>query len=654
MGFEQPLPPEVSDMLSGTSPGSTNSDVPLGFQPTPETPQTPESIGAKLPALYSPGPDSPARQALDNGFWGTVTNVMQRMQNMGLPPGEMPSSFKMQLAAQKANLDQQEMSLKFKNYNDSHELAQQTIRMHNADMMAHGIKISADAKDSIYMAKPEDKANVTAWWEKTLNGFGDGLGAIATMTAEDPGRTYILDFMASKSPDIQKQIQSQGYANTMKDPNVQAAVKVVGGDFLTAAMSEMPRPLKDKAQAGTLTENEFLAALPSTILNTQGLTPLALRAAQAYAQGEHGQQVMAGLGVKLNAAAQAQQMHAKSGGAGGWKNAAQEAEFHQINTQLQTETDPKRRAKLTDQREVLIGLQNKENSVSKTANDYNVATSTLTNGEYSTWGDFSQALELNPDLAPKATEILEKVTSMRAQGTQNVALNKLQDISTKNVYDASEMAKGNLINVKKPLTARDLTSGKYIQPDDKTIAQFQQIAQSARQAHELFGTAQSLFKAKSSWDVIKQKAIQTDVEQFGWLGAAARHDPKWKVYTEQLAAWSSTDARTLGTERGVMTDTDVKRWTSVFPNATDTEATTKAKIALFDKMVDYVIRTNIQIISGHINLLGDKADQDKNASTIQGYLGRAEQLNGGPGAGTVEKKPRAQTLREQMVREAGK
>ena len=673
MGFE--LPGEVSDMLGGTSRGSTNSDsevfgpadhsqsfgtptVPEGFHPN-STPETPESIGARLPSIYSPGPDSIKRQELNNGFWGTVTNVMQHMQNMGLPPGEMPTGFKMQLAAQRASLDQQEMNLKFKNYNDSHELAQSTIRMHNADMATHGLKILADVKDQIYMAKPEDKEQVTQFGERLLNGFMPELGQMARMAQENPAHVYMADFIASKDPKIQEQIASgQGYVHWMQDPNNKAMTKIAGGDLLSTALSVMPRDIKNKAALKQLSENEYLEALPATILQTQGLSGLALRAAQAFAQSPEGQQVLAGHGVQLNAAAEAQQLHAKTGGKGGWKDAAQEAEFGRVNAQIDFEklhpnaTSGQTIAKLNDRRDVLLSLQNKENAVSKTANDYNVATSTLTGGKYSTWGDFSQALESDPDLAPMATNILSKVTSMRAQGTQNVALNKLQDISTKNVYDAAEMSKGNLVNVKKPLTARDLTTGKYIQPDDKTIAQFQQIAQSARQAHELFGTAQSLFKAKSSWDVMKQKAIQTDVEQLGWLGAAARHDPKWKVYTEQLAAWSSTDARTLGTERGVMTDTDVKRWTSVFPNATDTEATTKSKIALFDKMVDYVIRTNIQIISGHINLLGDQADQAKNASTIQGYLGRAEQLNGGPGA--TEKKPRAQSLREQMIREAGR
>ena len=155
-----------------------------------------------------------------------------------------------------------------------------------------------------------------------------------------------------------------------------------------------------------------------------------------------------------------------------------------------------------------------------------------------------------------------------------------------------------------------------------------QLAQSGRQANQLFTTAKTLFKSSGLWSTLKQSAIQADIKMFGWAGAAARHDPAWKVYMDGLNAWASTDARVLGTERGVMTNTDIDRWVATFPSMGDTQATTKLKIEIFEKMLGYVLETNMASIAGEIDLL-NPIEEKKNRAKINGFLGSLENIHEG-------------------------
>jgi len=594
------------------------------------------------PAEYIPGPTAPVRQEYENSMLFKIGSVLASYGQ------QVPANLKIKMAQQEVDLKQSENKLAWANYYKANELAQSTIQKHNQDMMATGLGLMPMAKDHIFMSTPDNRPKVTAYWKKMLDGFGPGMGDVATMMETNPGHTAMADLMlADKGPDGQAYrdfVEKNGYPQWLAQPQTASATRILGHDLLRKAAAGMPRPLQDKMAEGKLSEEEFLGALPDTMITQLGLTGQHLRAAQAYASGEDGQGALTGLGVELNSTKIAQQKKAKANASDRTQLRAEDYKRNLFKIQNADELglSPEEVDQLKTDNRIFLGYESKANASSNAVNALNTSIAQVSKGKFQNWGDYTKALHEDSTLWALGEQAQTQAARMNPQGSTFVKQNTPVDISKQDVYEVAALQQGKLVNVKHPVTPAELASGKYITMEKVDKSQLQQLAQSTLQAHDLFSTAKQLFKAKTSWDVTKQKAVEADIQNLGWLGAAARHDPMWQVYVKQLNAWASTDARILGTERGVMTNTDIDRWTSVFPNASDTAGTVQKKIELFDKMVNYVVKTNIQVMSGTLDLADESASK-KNRDTINGYLGSAEQFSKGN-----QQTSRGQSLLERM------
>lgn len=650
------LPSDVLPMFGGKAQdvNSLPSDVTMFGKPglagvsesTPVSQPMPSTTPVP-PATYMPQ-DKPDKRP----------NFIKFMEGFGAGvTGQVPMPLKIRAAELENKYREAQIAEGWANYHKTTQLADMVMQKHDQDMQEAAWEYLPKARaylDTIPLNTPERKV-AEDYTRKIMRGIHpDGLIALDSFI-KDPVSHYAANLLLKDSPEAQQLFESQGPA-FYDTEFAKRRGAILGQDMSRSLMSRLDKQTHDKISTGKLSQIEFQDSLYKAAVNPEAgkpVSPQELQFIKSFLVSPSGDTFMAGIGVPLAEAAKIQQeKHA----AMPRTKQAQDERFMELESRIKTgETLNKDEQ---DEYNILLGTRAKNRDLSQPQGPMDRFLINASKGQMQSFADLAEAMRTNPDKMPLyaawSAQAIKDYQESPAQGRMQVGQRTPEDISKKDVFEVSALVNdGKLVNVKTPITRADLTSGKYITLEKADKSALQQLAQSSQQGHQLFRTATQLFKAKTSWDVQKQQAVANDIKYFGWAGAAARHDPAWQVYMQGLNAWASTDARTLGTERGVMTNTDIDRWVATFPNPSDTEASTKAKIALFDKMLTYVLKTNIQIMAGTLDLLDPEASK-KNMDTIQGFIGNAEQFTSKTKSSKSEttgqeRKSAAESLLERMT-----
>src|ERR1700675_3697291 len=145
IGTQDPTSDYGIEALQGTG-AKQAADLKLGSTPAgpsvtgtlPSITDEPQPMARMGPPdVFHPSADAPVRLDQQNSFMGSVSRVLQ-----GFGAGnEIPLYMKMRLAQQKSQMEESSQQLAWANYKDSHILAQQTMHMHNQDMITQGMNL---------------------------------------------------------------------------------------------------------------------------------------------------------------------------------------------------------------------------------------------------------------------------------------------------------------------------------------------------------------------------------------------------------------------------------------------------------------------------------------------------------------------------------
>ena len=551
----------------------------------------------------------------------------------------IPFDLKVQEAKQKAIRRNQEIRQGNQNYIESQEAFKGLIQAHEQQAVQKALSFYPQVLAEITrypIGDPRriDKANA---WKRLLVPLHPGMESLIDLATNNSSDVMMGNYLINQDPTLRAQVESGNisYDNYLKNPNISPTANAFGTDWLRSAIASMKydEEFSKKQESGDMSQIEFMQYFEKLSRNPKHGNPIdepRIQFLKEFMQTSLGEQVLAGVGINLESTAKKiQETYGKLKPLERLK--LEDIERLEKKVAAGTAT-PEDMLELKRYKGLEAKHREPISATNLMATILTTATKDLPGGPYTVLENLTDAIsnglvKKEEGIAAITTASKEYAKALEA-GRTEVKQTTPVDISGKYIYNREEVKHGLLRRIEGPVTPRELTSGKYVTVDQKEVEIMRQLAQSGRQANQLFTTAKTLFKSSGLWSTLKQSAIQADIKMFGWAGAAARHDPAWKVYMDGLNAWASTDARVLGTERGVMTNTDIDRWVATFPSMGDTQATTKLKIEIFEKMLGYVLETNMASIAGEIDLL-NPIEEKKNRAKINGFLGSLENIHEG-------------------------
>lgn len=188
-------------------------------------------------------------------------------------------------------------------------------------------------------------------------------------------------------------------------------------------------------------------------------------------------------------------------------------------------------------------------------------------------------------------QALEKYSRMYVQARMDVQLGAPPPLAQQsNYYPIDSLKRLSLDQTGiKGKSEGELRSGPYRQLDDKEKDAVVQYNVAEKTVETMNRVASSLITAKTPKQAFKQKiALET--------GAFSGSNPLAKAYKADLDSFSSRMARLV--EVGVLTNTDVTRWSQTFGSFGDTVGSLQAKQALFAEIQNETRRLLAERISG--------------------------------------------------------
>lgn len=542
------------------------------------------------------------------------------------------------------------------NYNKTVQLAELTMKRHERDARDASWEYLPKARaylDTFLLNSPERK-RAEEYTRNIIGGLHpDGLKALDAFI-KDPVAHYGANLLLKDNPEAQQLFESMGPAFYDTDfAKRLGAVK--GRDMVNSLMSRLSKEQHDKLVNKQMSQDEFVKTLTGAAVDpsiAQPVSPQELQFVKTFLSSPTGEAFMAGLNIPLESAAKKRQETRAT-----WTldKAFRDEEIQELHAKKVSGIITPVESKRLD---IYLGERSKESDViNRPQSPMDRFLIPISKGVAKSFGELANLMQqataegdvekmaTYQDWAAKAKKDYRESSPL---GRQDVGYGQLQDISKHDIYDRSQLAKGIVQKVIRPVSALDLASGKYIDMDPKSGEEVKSLSVAMSQFTELATISEKLFKATDQAGVLKQQAIAYDVQNIP--GASARHDPAWTVYANGLAAWAGRFARILGTERGVMTDLDIERWKNTFPAPGDTAAVVKMKNKIFRNMASYVLNANMQMIAGKLDL--SYGDSKENRDTINGFLGSAEQL--GKTSGATRKKSAAERLLEEISLEEKK
>lgn len=145
------------------------------------------------------------------------------------------------------------------------------------------------------------------------------------------------------------------------------------------------------------------------------------------------------------------------------------------------------------------------------------------------------------------------------------------------------------------LSQRELNRQGYVKVDDKSkrdLLLLLSVDQVVQNVNELSGR---LITAETASDAALQGARLT-------AEAFARTNPEAVAYQDGRQAFLGVISRSLGAERGVLTDRDIKRLETLLPSFRDTAAARDAKLSILNGMLKTAVETQKKIVLGDLDV----------------------------------------------------
>jgi hypothetical protein len=213
-----------------------------------------------------------------------------------------------------------------------------------------------------------------------------------------------------------------------------------------------------------------------------------------------------------------------------------------------------------------------------------------------TGAPYVAAVGLSKKVAADATLYQRQVAiagaSAGAAAASKQASTLVQPGVRSDLFDRAAFFKtGQLRNAPSGLTEAEAAKGNYIQISDKQRSDLAHAEQAGIQLDQIFGMADKLITAKNGPQAIIQGGKLS-------AGAAMRTNTTAKVYDDSLNALSNSLSKSLGGERGVLTNVDVIRWVNAMPKFTDTVAIKDAKSKLIKEIYQTSVDAQRRAIAG--------------------------------------------------------
>ena len=637
-----------------TRPNLVNSGIP------------PPQIQPIAPSHYSPA-GSPYMKQEEEGLFTKIAKGFQNMAAAG--EGRLPFYLQVEIAKNKADIDKREIQLREANHVQSILAFKREGRKLDAEMTADALKLIPNAKALIHAAKPEDREVLTESIAKRLDIMIPGAGNTVRSFGKNVSRGLAVDFVMQQSEDLQSLYQTMG-DKLFDDTRFKSMEDSLGRKFFSSITGrfDFDKQLAMAKKDG-LTEEEFRHIFKKTSMEMNrenpeekgGLPLVGIAFVNEFLSTDAGQQLMAEQGVTLAKGKVKEQGK-------DYLEQKRNEEFDKVESRIaevekrKSELAPIMRDytprgdidKIGDEFKALdeesVQLQHRKDrllkieSIAKAGGASGSMTkrtsealSVVTNGKYRTFDDMDTAGVPQEQQATFMKTALDLVGDVSPMGQLRKELVTPADVAGKEIYDVNETLKtGTLTKYNKPLSKAQLQSGNFRELSEKQVKQFQDLEKSMGMSNIVFNMADKLFTAEGPLDLLLQGGSQLAAK-------GARHapplalftTPQMKAYVNEVEAWSTILARAVGQEVGVLTDTDVRRWTATMPDAGDTPETVRLKRAIMNDMVNYIQRITSRVIMGqlpgHIRGKGTVIDKRNHDDYIEGQLGRLEQLDGKSG-----------------------
>lgn len=176
------------------------------------------------------------------------------------------------------------------------------------------------------------------------------------------------------------------------------------------------------------------------------------------------------------------------------------------------------------------------------------------------------------------SQALKQYAEMNSQGRTNVQMGTVPALKEQaDFYTVKGLENLELEQAPKGMTEGQYRNGPYRQLDDKEKDAVVQYKVAQKTVETMNRVADQLITAKTPAQALKQKIALEAGAYTGRNGLAS-------AYQKDRDAFSSRMARLV--EVGVLTNTDVTRWSDTFGSFGDTVQTLKAKQALFGEIQD--------------------------------------------------------------------
>jgi hypothetical protein len=187
---------------------------------------------------------------------------------------------------------------------------------------------------------------------------------------------------------------------------------------------------------------------------------------------------------------------------------------------------------------------------------------------------------------------LERAINIGVAAAERQQAAPLPQGERKNLFSRKDFLQGNLTRLPPGISKGAAARADVVEISDKQLEDLRNMENSALTVRTLFDLADEIITAEMpSMAIIKQGPSLL-------AGALSGSNPAAAAYRADKDAFTSTTARQVGQEKGVLTDQDVARWSRTLPGFFDTVAVKEAKRRIFNKILGGVMEGNRRIIAG--------------------------------------------------------
>lgn len=645
-----------------------------GFEASYTAQSKPTSGGPTPQPDTSPVSEMP-NKAFESGYASQArppqnfnTNAMSSGMELSRPPDRFmptpydykPSFFERMgygdhpIAIKAALLDlnkkQMEIHTGWRNAQVQAEEAQDRHTKLASEMEDRGFALMPNARahiGSMVMGSPERK-QMEAAYSEMLHRHSPSVGSIWDTYTSNPSAHFAANYAISQSPRLQQlfEVNPEGI---YKDPTYVAEGKATGRAVLEGVLGTLTNDQKQKIAAGNVSQAEFTNWYKAAAVGATGAPPLPSERMQfgtEHLGSEDGEQWMAGKGIKTDKMAAMREAKRASMSA---VDVRKDDDIESIDAQL---ADPSKLSlqeynSLQHRKEIYLGTRIKDGMSTSKVN-HTVADDYLMSDPRNQ-GRFNTTTELNHAIAdgtarPGDLDMLNDALERKAAAnpTQSAAVARAQPVNAAKeyIYDRQSIRDGTNKRFFGRISDEDLkTSHDKVQVSPEQHKIMVTLDQTKANAVRVLDTATRLYQGVGASGSLGQ--LVKDVA--AGLPGVKSFVPELSAYKTGLEAMATTYARSIGMEVGVLTDTDVKRWTALMPSGSDTKEIADFKIKKFKAVLNYVSEVNGHMLAGDLPM-GSPTDPyvDKgHRAKVEGMIGEAEnsisklrtKMKGAPSAG---------------------